>query len=103
MAIRSLLVSTKRSLRSPVDEAAGRPDSGRVRKPALMFDRNPRIDFHPALPYSRSMTNQNFEDRWQAVLTRDPRFNGAFVYGVRSTGVYCRPTCPSRRPRKEQV
>jgi len=39
-------------------------------------------------------------DRWQAVLERQP---GAFVYAVRSTGVYCRPTCPSRRPRREQV
>lgn len=40
---------------------------------------------------------------WQAVLERDPGFDGKFVYGVRSTRVYCRPTCPSRRPRREQV
>jgi AraC family transcriptional regulator of adaptative response/methylated-DNA-[protein]-cysteine methyltransferase len=40
---------------------------------------------------------------WQAIQTRDARYNGAFFYGVRSTGVYCRPTCPSRRPRREQV
>ena len=40
---------------------------------------------------------------WQAVLARDARLSGAFVYGVRSTGIYCRPTCPSRRPRREQV
>jgi len=40
---------------------------------------------------------------WRAVLARDERLNGAFVYGVRSTGIYCRPTCPSRRPRREQV
>ena len=40
---------------------------------------------------------------WQAVLTRDARFDGMFVYGVRSTGIYCRPTCPARRPRREQV
>jgi AraC family transcriptional regulator of adaptative response/methylated-DNA-[protein]-cysteine methyltransferase len=31
------------------------------------------------------------------------RFDGLFVYAVRSTGIYCRPTCPSRRPRREQV
>ena len=42
-------------------------------------------------------------DYWRAVEARDARFYGAFVYGVRSTGVYCRPTCPSRRPRREQV
>lgn len=40
---------------------------------------------------------------WQAVLKRDRRFQHLFVYGVRSTGIYCRPTCPSRRPRQEQV
>jgi AraC family transcriptional regulator of adaptative response/methylated-DNA-[protein]-cysteine methyltransferase len=41
--------------------------------------------------------------RWRIVLARDRRFDGAFVYGVRSTGVYCRPSCPSRRPRRAQV
>ena len=41
--------------------------------------------------------------RWQAVLGRDARFDGRFVYAVRSTGIYCRPSCPSRRPRREQV
>ena len=40
---------------------------------------------------------------WQAVLERDRRYDGLFVYAVRSTGVYCRPSCPSRRPRAEQV
>jgi len=43
------------------------------------------------------------EKYWDAVLKRDPRFEGRFVYGVRSTGVYCRPTCPSRRPNRSQV
>ncbi len=40
---------------------------------------------------------------WTAVAGRDARWDGAFVYGVASTGVYCRPTCPSRRPRRERV
>ena len=44
------------------------------------------------------------QDRyWKAVLSRDAASDGVFVYAVRSTGVYCRPTCPSRRPRREQV
>ena len=43
------------------------------------------------------------ERRWRIVLARDPRYDGAFVYGVRSTGIYCRPSCPSRRPRRAQV
>ena len=41
--------------------------------------------------------------RWRAVLSRDRRFDGVFVYAVRSTGIYCRSTCPSRRPRRQQV
>ncbi len=40
---------------------------------------------------------------WQAVLDRDAAYDGRFVYGVKSTGVYCRPSCPSRRPGREQV
>src|SRR6266446_10750077 len=42
-------------------------------------------------------------ERWRAVLARDRRFDGAFVYAVRSTGIYCRPSCASRRPRRTQV
>jgi AraC family transcriptional regulator of adaptative response/methylated-DNA-[protein]-cysteine methyltransferase len=40
---------------------------------------------------------------WEAVLQRDENFDGRFVYAVRSTGIYCRPTCPSRRPDRSQV
>src|SRR5215216_5407643 len=47
--------------------------------------------------------NMNDERRWQAVLEREAAMDGRFVYAVRSTGVYCRPSCPSRRPRRDQV
>jgi AraC family transcriptional regulator of adaptative response/methylated-DNA-[protein]-cysteine methyltransferase len=40
---------------------------------------------------------------WRAVAERDARWEGMFVYGVSSTRVYCRPTCPSRRPRPDRV
>ena len=43
------------------------------------------------------------ESKWQAVLTRDARFDGQFVFAVSSTGIYCRPSCPSRRARRERV
>ena len=43
------------------------------------------------------------ERRWRIVLARDRRYDGAFVYAVQSTGIYCRPSCPSRRPRRAQV
>jgi AraC family transcriptional regulator of adaptative response/methylated-DNA-[protein]-cysteine methyltransferase len=42
-------------------------------------------------------------ERWQLVLERSPLADGQFVYAVKSTGIYCRPTCPSRRPRPQQV
>ena len=41
--------------------------------------------------------------RWQAVLIRDRRADGAFVYAVRTTGIYCRPVCPAKRPKREHV
>ena len=43
------------------------------------------------------------EAQWQAVLARDRASDGAFVFAVSSTGVYCRPSCPARRPRRENV
>src|SRR5437762_3389486 len=41
--------------------------------------------------------------RWEALTRRDRRAERAFVYGVATTGVYCRPTCPSRLPRRAGV
>ncbi|MGB2886745.1 MAG: bifunctional DNA-binding transcriptional regulator/O6-methylguanine-DNA methyltransferase Ada [Candidatus Acidiferrales bacterium] len=41
--------------------------------------------------------------RWRAVLARDPSADNLFVFAVRSTGIYCRPSCPSRRPHRGQV
>ena len=41
--------------------------------------------------------------KWDAVMARDASANGAFVYAVSSTGVYCRPSCASRRPRRDRV
>ena len=43
------------------------------------------------------------ESQWQAVLAKDSRFDGQFVFAVSSTGIYCRPSCGSRRPRREHV
>jgi AraC family transcriptional regulator of adaptative response/methylated-DNA-[protein]-cysteine methyltransferase len=41
--------------------------------------------------------------RWQAVVARDRAAEGSFLYAVTTTGVFCRPTCPSRRPRRENT
>ena len=43
------------------------------------------------------------EEHWQHVLARDPKHDGKFVFAVTTTGVYCRPSCPARRPRREHV
>lgn len=43
------------------------------------------------------------DTQWQHVIARDPRQDGRFVFAVRTTGIYCRPSCPSRRPRRDSV
>lgn len=48
----------------------------------------------------RSMTD---EQRWAIALAKDRRFDGQFVTGVHSTGIYCRPSCPARPPKRENV
>jgi AraC family transcriptional regulator of adaptative response/methylated-DNA-[protein]-cysteine methyltransferase len=53
---------------------------------------------------NRNPTPSVFAGRaWQQVLARDASADGQFVYAVKSTGVYCRPTCPSRRPERKNV
>ncbi len=49
------------------------------------------------------MLGRSGEDLWNIVLSRDPRFYASFVYGVTSTGIYCRPNCPARRPSQDRV
>ena len=41
--------------------------------------------------------------RWEALTRRDRRADGAYLYGVVTTGVYCRPGCSSRQPNRENV
>ena len=40
---------------------------------------------------------------WQAALDRDERFRNVFIIAVRTTGIYCRPTCPAKRPKRENT
>lgn len=51
----------------------------------------------------RHSANITDEDRWQAMFAKDRRFDGAFVTGVHSTGIYCRPSCPARAPLRRNV
>ena len=54
-------------------------------------------------PRQSDITNLIEDSRWQAVLARDGASDGKFIFAVSSTGVYCRPSCPSKRPKRENV
>lgn len=54
---------------------------------------------HTATP----ATNLTNDPRWAAVIARDRRADGTFFYAVRTTGVYCRPSCASRRANPKNV
>src|SRR3546814_36615 len=51
----------------------------------------------PATPFASA------DARWEAFIGRDPAADGRFVTAVTSTGIYCRPTCSARKPRRENV
>jgi AraC family transcriptional regulator of adaptative response/methylated-DNA-[protein]-cysteine methyltransferase len=56
-----------------------------------------------SIAHADAARNPNDQARWQAVLARARHADGLFVYGVKSTGVYCRPSCASRRPGRDRV
>ena len=60
---------------------------------------NAILNFAEALEMPKINSNQ----QWQAVVDRDRTQDGKFVFAVSSTGVYCRPSCAARRPRRENV
>src|SRR5947209_5591588 len=55
------------------------------------------------MPRQLEITAVSEDPRWHAVLARDGASDGKFVFAVSSTGVYCRPSCPAKRPRRENV
>lgn len=56
------------------------------------------------LPLSPSTSDTGIDEaRWLDVVHRNPSADGTFVYAVSTTGIYCRPTCPSRRPHRHNV
>jgi AraC family transcriptional regulator, regulatory protein of adaptative response / methylated-DNA-[protein]-cysteine methyltransferase len=69
---------------------------------AKRFARKGRIAAPARQGYSLSMQTE-LQNKWQQVLARDARQDGRFVFAVRTTGVFCRPSCPSRRPRRDSV
>src|SRR5262245_24348281 len=67
---------------------------GRVHRPASLHG--------AAAPAAPDPSDPDVE-AWRAVMARDSAYDGKFVYAVTSTGVFCRPSCGSRRPRRENV
>jgi len=51
----------------------------------------------------RDATHAASDRRWQAIMRRDAGQGEDFVFAVKTTGIYCRPTCPSRRPKRANV
>ena len=49
------------------------------------------------------MSSTEHDERYRAISAKDTRFDGQFVTAVRSTGIYCRPSCPARTPKPENV
>ncbi len=58
-----------------------------------------------AQPKSKKTTGSptGDEESWKAVIARDGNYDGEFVFAVATTGIYCRPSCAARRPRRENV
>jgi len=65
-----------------------------------MLNTMPNVPYTPTADRTEHL---NDAARWRAVLDRDRRVDGLFVYAVSSTGVYCRASCPSRRPSRTNV
>jgi AraC family transcriptional regulator, regulatory protein of adaptative response / methylated-DNA-[protein]-cysteine methyltransferase len=69
---------------------------------ALMPSRNTTSVAHARV--ARPATSRVTDDAaWAALIAHDDSYDGRFVYGVATTGVYCRPSCPARRPHRENV
>ncbi|XXM85084.1 AlkA N-terminal domain-containing protein [Cellulosimicrobium sp. PMB13] len=54
-------------------------------------------------PTPPGVADPEFAERYRAIASRDRRFDGQFITAVRTTGIYCRPSCPARTPRPENV
>jgi AraC family transcriptional regulator of adaptative response/methylated-DNA-[protein]-cysteine methyltransferase len=69
-------------------------------KASAILEEQPSDEMAVAISNSSRL---NDDRRWDAVVGRDRAHDGEFVFAVATTGVYCRPSCPARRPRRENV
>jgi AraC family transcriptional regulator of adaptative response/methylated-DNA-[protein]-cysteine methyltransferase len=90
----------------------GRSSADAKARSGVLQDQFRRI-FAPVEKDMRTRSKTNFsprrgprlsdDERWTAVVRRDPRADGEFYYSVKTTGIYCRPSCAARLPRRENV
>ncbi|MEK4170828.1 MULTISPECIES: bifunctional transcriptional activator/DNA repair enzyme AdaA [Lysinibacillus] len=64
------------------------------------IDNGHRESHHPRMINEVEMIT---EEKWQAIINNDAAYNNQFFYAVRSTGIFCKPSCKSRVPKKENV
>lgn len=55
------------------------------------------------MPAVTAPSDPSFAQRYRALASRDSRFDGQFIVGVRTTGIYCRPSCPAMTPKERNV
>jgi AraC family transcriptional regulator of adaptative response/methylated-DNA-[protein]-cysteine methyltransferase len=90
----SMPPSRSSTLTRPQPSAASPTQSS----PTLLIPPSPSAPAHPPAP---GLAPDPIEHLWEQVLARDP--HARFVYAVRTTGIFCRPSCPSRRPKRPNV
>jgi AraC family transcriptional regulator of adaptative response/methylated-DNA-[protein]-cysteine methyltransferase len=108
----------KLPVKGTVPEAGNSCESDEKLRGDAKLCRNPRIAHAATLAYSGGMLQdqlhqveryvpaiqqESVDKQWDAVMHRDRAADGVFVYAVTSTGVFCRPSCPSRRPHRSRV
>jgi len=83
------------------------PKSAEAAWPRISMDTKTNLNSTASAGVSGGAKSSTIEDMeqayWQAVLDHDRSFDGQFFYGVLSTGVFCRPSCPGRRPLRQNV
>jgi AraC family transcriptional regulator of adaptative response/methylated-DNA-[protein]-cysteine methyltransferase len=99
-----LVSSAARVLAGPAREVARSLRMLTSRESSLSTPLSPVSEAaHPLHRKKRRAEEDAASARWRAVAARDRAADGRFVFAVTTTGVYCRPSCPARRPRRENV
>ena len=69
----------------------------------MVEDVTQNITIQAASPSSAGVPALDDEQRYQAAVSKDPRFDGVIFIAVTSTGIYCRPSCPAITPKRENM